>query len=507
MKNRFLYKLGVIALASSMSFSMVSCEDLIDQDPAQSIDAEGALTASKDNLKAAIVGIYSPLKATTNYGNRLITLPEALSDNGRATNHSGRLVTEARNARGSHFTHYANNFSAINRANLVLEAIPNMADPTVTDAEKTAWTGEVKFLRALYYFDLVRAYAYIPGAIVEAKNRGGVPIITKAITTKEGALTYKPTRASIDEVYDLIYADLTDAVDKLGNMTSTSRPNVASKQAAQALFSRVALYRKDWNKVIEMSSAVITARGATLLNTSNYLNAWSTAVNTESLFEVEFRNTNENIGVNESLQTTFTTLTIRGTRGSAVGFGDLVPTDPLLAALGVTPVRNAAGTITGATYSSDIRGRLFEAGGTGRSTVNIETTKFIGKNGTVNLDNVPVLRIAEMYLNRAEAYSELNNNSLALQDVNTLRVSRGLPAIDIAVVTGQDIKNEIMLQRRIEFAFEGHRFFDLKRKGLNIIKPAQPGVPTILFEDDVILPAIPTSETDGNPDFKQNFGY
>ncbi|GAB2529333.1 RagB/SusD family nutrient uptake outer membrane protein [Rufibacter soli] len=505
MKNNFLNKLGLFFLAASISFSTLSCEDLIEQDPAQSIDAEGALTSSKENLSAAIVGIYAPLKSTTNYGNRLITLPEALSDNGRATNHSGRLVNEARNLRGAHFTHYSNNYSAINRANLVLAAIPNMKDPSVTDANKAAWTGEVKFLRALYYFDLVRAYAYIPGAIVDAKNKGGVPLILEPIKSTEEVLVYKPKRASIDEVYDQIYTDLNDAIAKLGSMTSTSRPNVASKQAAQALLSRVALYRKDWAKVIEMSSAVITARGTTLLNKDNYLNGWSTAINPESLFEVEFRNTNENIGVNESLQTTFTTMTIRGTRTTAVGFGDLVPTDPLIAALGVTPVRNTSGTLTGATYGADVRGRLFEAGGTGRSSVNIETTKFLGKNGSVNLDNVPVLRIAEMYLNRAEAYSESGQDALALADVNTLRVSRGLTAS--VGVTGDALKTEIMLQRRLEFAFEGHRFFDLKRKGLDILKPAQPGAPTILFTADVILPAIPTSETDGNPDFLQNFGY
>jgi starch-binding outer membrane protein, SusD/RagB family len=260
MRKSFLNKLGVVVLSAGIAFSAVSCEDLLDIDPKTSIDAETALTTGAA-VRSAILGAYTPLKALPLYGNRLITLPEALSDNGRATNKSGRLLTEARNQIGAHFTHWGTSYDAIQRINLVLAAIPALNDPTVTATNKTEFEGELKFLRALYHFDLVRSYAYIPGAIVESKNRGGVPVVTQTFNSSAEALAFLPSRAPIDEVYNAIYKDLDDAVAKLGAITTVGK---ASKVAAQALYSRVALYRKDYPKVIEMSNAVITARGATL---------------------------------------------------------------------------------------------------------------------------------------------------------------------------------------------------------------------------------------------------
>ncbi|ALI99426.1 RagB/SusD family nutrient uptake outer membrane protein [Rufibacter tibetensis] len=511
MRKSFLYRIGAVVLSASMAFSTVSCEDLLDIDPKTAIDAGTALTTG-DGVRSAILGAYTPLKNLTMYGNRLITLPEALSDNGRATNKSGRLVNEARNALNAHFTHWGTAYDAIQRINLVLAALPALQDPTVTADNKAAFEGELKFLRALYHFDLVRSYAYIPGAVVESKNMGGVPIVTQTFGSGAEALAFLPARDPINEVYDAIYADLDDAVAKLGAISNVGR---ASKVAAQALYSRVALYRKDYPKVIEMSTAVITARGTTLATPANYVASWSEATNPETIFHVAFQTPAENIGVNESLQTTFTTLVVRGDRTRTGGFGDLVPTPTLLTDLGITmalnpatatsPAVNSNGTATAAiaSRSSDVRNLLFEVGTSGRGNPWVETTKFLGKNGEINLDHIPVIRIAEMYLNRAEAYANTGNLVAALADVNTIRTNRGLaPSV---AATSAALNTEILLQRRLEFAFEGHRFFDLKRLGMDINKPAL-GT-TVAFTEDVILPAIPLNDVGGNPNLKQNPGY
>ncbi|AKQ44485.1 hypothetical protein TH63_00705 [Rufibacter radiotolerans] len=499
MRNSFLYRISTVALAAGITFSTFSCDDLLEIEPETSIDGSTALT-SKSAIDAAITAAYTPLKSTALYGNRLITLADALSDNGRATNKSGRLVNEAQNTRGSHFTHWATSYNAIQRINLVLEAVPALQDVAVTQAAKDAYVGELKFLRALYHFDLVRSYAYIPGAVVTQKNFGGVPVVLQTFKSGPEAVAFLPTRASLDETYAAIYADLDEAVAKLGNITNVGR---ASKLAAQALYSRVALYKKDYPKVIEMSNAVITARGNTLTTSANYLAGWTAATHPETIFHVAFQTTAENIGVNESLQTSFTTLVTRGNTAQTGGFGDLVPTPTLLTDLGVTVTGNGTATAAITARSSDVRNLLFEVGTTGRGNPWVETTKFIGKNGTINLDNVPVLRISEMYLNRAEAYANTTGGDVnALADVNTIRTNRGLAA---SVAVDQALKNEILLQRRLEFAFEGHRFFDLKRLGLDIAKPAL-GT-TVAFTEDVILPAIPNSEVLGNPNLKQNSGY
>jgi hypothetical protein len=157
--------------------------------------------------------------------------------------------------------------------------------------------------------------------------------------------------------------------------------------------------------------------------------------------------------------------------------------------------------------SSDVRNLMFEVGSGRRGAVFIETTKFLGRNGFINVDNVSVVRIAEVYLNRAEAYAEVGpqqNNALALADVNTIRVARGLAPV--VGLTGQDLIDEIYLQRRCEFAFEGHRFFDLKRRGMSINKPVSGAVVT--FDNFVILPSLPFADVDASKGkLLQNFGY
>ena len=159
-----------------------------------------------------------------------------------------------------------------------------------------------------------------------------------------------------------------------------------------------------------------------------------------------------------------------------------------------------------ASRSADVRNLLYEPGTTGRGKAYIETTKYIGKNGFINLDNVPIVRIAEVYLNRAEALatpgSAVLNEAAALADLNTILTARGLTAV---ALTGTALYEEILRQRRLELAFEGHRFWDLKRLGRDIVKA--PHYNTVTFTDARILAAIPQREVDGNPNLKQNFGY
>ncbi|WP_345951758.1 RagB/SusD family nutrient uptake outer membrane protein [Mucilaginibacter sp. PAMB04274] len=527
MKKRYIYYIKVFTLATVVTLS-TACKKTLEIAPQDSVSADVALT-DRNGVEAAIVTLYATLKGENFYGNRLIGLGEALADNGRSTNKSGRYVSESTNVRGTanaspynHYSHWSGAYVAINRINLTLETIPGIVDPTFTEAQKNAYIGELKFLRALYYFDLVRAYAYIPGADVPIQNRGGVPLILKSTTTIEGALTLNEPRAPITAVYDQIYTDLDDAVAKLGNITTN--PSRATKQGAQALYSRVALYRKDWTKTVSLSSDVITSIGGRLLNPGNYVAGFTAAVNPESVFEVAFVQPGETLGVNVSLQTLFTGLTARVTGKSRdssdnytgrpaslpkkpfAGFGDLVPTSTLLSALGMTVTNNGSNAVVITARSTDVRNEMFEVGPSSRTPVYVECTKFLGRSATVNVDNVPVIRVAEMYLNRAEAYQRSGNDVLALADVNTIRVARGLPALVAGTVTGTALFNEILAQRRLEFAFEGQRFFDLKRNGLDIVKPVSNT--TLAFDNSVLLPPIPQADVDASQGkLLQNPGY
>lgn len=494
------------ALAGVFTLALASCEKGLETTPRQSIDAETALNTA-DNIDAALVSVYADLKSARLYGRDLVAMPEALSDNGRATNKSGRLLAEAQNIRNAHFVHWSNAYFAIAKINKILEAYPKLTG--VSQAKIDAWEGECAFLRAMLYFDLVRAYAYDPGVAVATQDRGGVPLVLTTFSTTTGAASFKPARATVAKVYEQIYKDLNTASTKLG-ATNTASSGRATGAAARALFSRVALYNKDWATVISNANNVITATGSRLLNPSNYVAGFRSIINPEALFELKFTSSAENIGVNESLQTSYTTLIILGLRTTTAGFGDLVPSNTLLSALGITAPNNGLSTLAITARTSDVRNQLFEEGATGRGAPFVECTKFFGRSGFTNLDNVPLIRVAEIYLNRAEAHymgAQAGvagaTEAAALADVNTIRVARGLTAL--SNLTGPALLNEILLQRRLELAFEGHRFFDLKRRGQDLIKG--PHYFDVTYTDLRMLPAIPQRELDGNSNLVQNFGY
>ncbi|MGL4360707.1 MAG: RagB/SusD family nutrient uptake outer membrane protein, partial [Sediminibacterium sp.] len=257
-----------------------------------------------------------------------------------------------------------------------------------------------------------------------------------------------------------------------------------------------------------------------LTGVTNHVSNWRSATHGETLFQIVYATTGENIGVNTSLQTSFTTLVSTGNQSVTGGFGDLVPTITLLNDLGITlsggnTTANFALNHVIGSRSTDVRNLLFEPGTAGRGPIKTECTKYLGKNGTINLDNVPVYRIAEAYLIRAEAQatagSPVLNLTNALADLKTIKSNRYVgytgSSLEIADngLTQPTLLEEIIRQRRIEFAFEGHRFFDLKRLGRDLIKT--PHYNNVLFTDIRILPALPQAEIDGNPNLKQNFGY
>ena len=506
MKN-ILFKTGMLAMLVA---AFASCRDALIIEPRQSIDANTALT-SKDGINAAVVSVYSRLKSARLYGRDLIAIPEALSDNGFATNKSGRLQPEANNVYRAHFTDalWSTCYNGINQANLILEAVPSVNAPGITAADKTSWTAQMQFLRALYYFDMIKVYSYIPGAIVNAQDKGGIPLITKGISSSTAALALLPSRSPIADVYALIINDL------LAAEAALTFPGLgvsfANKAAAQAMLSRVYLYMKDYANAKKWADACITLAGSRLSSAGTYVAQWRGSNHNESLFQLVYATNGENVGVNESLQTSFSTLTAPGNTTVTGGFGDLVPTLSLMNDLGITlnggnTTANFSLSVTGLTRGSDVRALLYESGTTGRGASKVECTKYIGKNGFINLDNVPVVRIAEVYLNRAEAMSTpgspVFNETAALADLNTIATNRGLAAF---TVTGSALYEEVLKQRRLELAFEGHRFFDLKRLGRDLVKA--PHYNAVAFSDIRILAPLPQREIDGNKNMVQNAGY
>ena len=146
--SKYILATGFLALVVS------GCEKQLEIAPRQSINSSSALT-SRDAINAAITGVYGRLKNARNYGRDLITHPEALSDNGFATNKSGRLLPEAQNNLGAHFTGtiWNNNFPGINQINLILEALPTLdLTPAITQVERDLCEGNTIVTQNLFQF-------------------------------------------------------------------------------------------------------------------------------------------------------------------------------------------------------------------------------------------------------------------------------------------------------------------------------------------------------------------
>jgi starch-binding outer membrane protein, SusD/RagB family len=502
--KKMAIKNTMLALATLLA--LASCEKKLDIPSRNSLDA-GIALSNKSGIENSINSIYSILKRETHYGRDLFSITDAMADIAFANGRSSRLLSENRNQALANILIWAGSYAAINEINLTLAAYPLLSD--ATDAEKARWEGELKFLRALYLFDLVKNYAYIPTFTVPAQDKGGVVISLTGFNSASGAVAYFPSRSSTAACYEQIMQDLYRAIALLSN--ANKGRNYASKHAALALGSRVTLYQGNWVRSDSFATAAITITGGigSMTNTANYVTGWRAADHPEGIFQVWYATLAENLGVNTSLAATHTTLSAPGAlTGVRQGQGDLVPNAFLLGQLGITgfPANLAQSPPAPAlTYGNDIRNRLFEWG-VNASGHYVECTKWMGKSGGPNWDNSVVLRWPELYLNRAEARYRRGDEPGAWADLNVIRTARIVGfTVPATPLTGQALLDEIWRQRMLEFAFEGHRFYDLKRNGLAINKTN----PAVLLpaNDYRLLPRIPQSEVDGNTNMVQNFGY
>lgn len=467
----------IISYIFGSTILFAGCNQILDVKPRQSIDSRDALN-NEAAVEAALNSVYAYLRPTSQYGRDLIALPELLADNAVNTGNSGALVAESMNQPGAHINNWQSSYYAINEINNLLEAVQVLNAPPEF---KDRIAGQLYFLRALYYHNLARIYAYDPTAIITATSKGGVPILRHAVRSAEQIVDV--AREPIKTVYEHIYHNLDSAYLLLQSYSTNRAPHYATAGAAAALYTRVALYNGDYEKVITAAENALGSGVGIFQPNNTYIAGWRSPIHPESMFELVYLPT-DNIGVNESLRATFTSrLTLTGT----------------------TFTNRANIVLSNELYElykpEDVRKQLIIKG-LGRNSALNEMYKFISKNGTPNLDNVPVIRISEVYLNRAEAYARLNLADEAREDLNKILTRAGLPAAP-ATLSGQALINEILLQRRLELAFEGHRFFDMKRLGMDIKKESG----TVLFTEYRVLPRIPTREVEINPNLVQNDGY
>lgn len=459
-------------------FILASCDSLLEINPRQSVDSSAALK-TPEGIRASLSNIYSTLKSTLLYGRDFVATSEALADNARIINRAGgRYFNQSINAPNSHFGNWATSYAVINELNLLLEALPSAS---ITDANRDAVEGQARTLRALFYFDLMRAYSYEPGMAPDPEtNFGGVILQTTGVL--DPSQIELKERATQEEVYQFIYDDLEIAVQKA---PTTGGPTYITKAFAYGLFAKVALYNSDWANAETYATEALALK-SNISSNANYVTDWRARVHPESLFEVTFTTDSETIGVNESVQSAFSTR-VSVTSTTLGGWGAVVPTTDYLALF----------------PNGDVRRQLYQTGLSRSNTIVTECTKFMGKTGTVYMDNIPVLRTSELYLIRAEARAkQVGKEDNARADLNTITTRAGLTAYDVTVV-GQPLLDAIYFQRRLELGWEGDRWFDMKRRGQNFVKSTG----NVPYDDYRILAPIPVREIQSNPLLVQNSNY
>jgi hypothetical protein len=347
----------------------------------------------------------------------------------------------------------------------------------VTQQDVDNLQAECLFLRALAHFDLVRTYAK---QYTVDKTALGVPYVFH--TDPAGM----PARDNVETVYNNIVTDLTTAEtlieDDYTREDVADAKSVASKLAIQALLSRVYLYMGKYQEAADYATTVIKSEEFNLWEKEDYATVFKedAPVGGEVIFEVYGLKSNSYDGYWDAI--TWET--------NPDGYSDCATSNDLISLYA----------------DGDVRGTMF-VNNPDKAPNTYWTTKYAGKDkGTPDVSNVIVLRLSEMYLNRAEAITQGATVAgvTAVSDLNAIRVKRGAALVSSAGV------NDVLLERRLELAWEGHFWYDLARTKGSVNRIHYSGsevnrnVPA--GSKYWVLP-INKRELDVNPNLKPNPGY
>lgn len=445
MKTLYIRNILLIAVL----FTVASCKKYLEETPNNALPTESAITDAS-TARAAIVGAYDRVQGY--YASSYPTLGTITTDNVVFNGTLSEYLQLDQNAVPTDnvitVAAYQGIYRAINSANSVIAYVPAVNDPLLTAAEKNKILGEAYFIRALSYFDLARGW-------------GGVQLQLKPTTDLSVLKGIK--RSTLDQTYDQVLADLVQAEQLLPEDATTR--NRAQKSAARALRARLHLYRRQWADAENYASQVISNTKYSLVKpfksffTAPFQSAESVL---ELAYSVNDRNSYWNLWY----------------PSSAGGQYTLKPSDALISKLNNPAIGGTRNTLIAGTGSS-VYGVLYNT--TATST-----------------DPSYLIRIAELYLIRAEARAQQNNLTGAAADLNAVR-SRADVAATTATTQVQLIQ-AIEDENSVEFSFEAHRWFDL-------VRTERAGAVLGLANRNYWLFPIPYSDILSDPDVTQNPGY
>ena len=476
-------------------FLLISCEKDLNQIPISSATT-ATFYASATDFAQGVNAVYNSLRG---FPDRLLNLSETRSDNLYAVSDGGVRDWEGVNsfhktiASNPYVTEpWAADFNGIYRANVVLDQLQKNGS-IITDATlRTRMEAEAKFLRAFYYFDLVRLY-------------GKVPVLDHPLTAVE-ALDI--ARSPVADVYTLIIADLKFAADNLPEVYTTAtdigRAIVYMTRSGPLYgIAGPGLALNEWSQAISLLNEIIASNKYSLVTPYSSIFSFTNENNKEVIFDVQYTT-----GSNPVLGSTFAWLLVPDTyfqsQGKAIQGGLTIRpvSNDLVNSYAAADVRKAFNIQTGYTFNGVPETRPF-------FKKYVDLTK-VPSNRLDWPINFIVMRYTDVLMLKAECILHGATGTQAEVDaiVNQVRTRAGVPAI--ANVT----MPQLMEERRREFAAEGLRWHDLVRSGLvETIMPAWIAAEDVQlkmspFQKNYVIYPVPQSELDVKQGlYDQNPGY
>jgi hypothetical protein len=474
------YMKKIIAIAFGI-ISLVACKkEFLDRKPISDL-AEGNFFQTGADAEAGLIAAYNSLHLEY-YIFDLYINNEVISDNcysGGDNPNNFQLdgfTTTALNANVSRDWNYL--YDGINRANAILDNVPGINSNDLTTLRKEQILGEASFLRAFHYFQLVNLY-------------GAVPLVLHKINSVTPEAIYQE-RASVSSVYNTILSDLLFALERLPVSYADKKQRI-TKGTCNAMLAKVYAFQPspDWTKVKQYAEAVTGATTYKLVTDYNHLFDGAHENSSESILEVQF---------------------IAG--GAQGNWGPQLWLPPSLTGDAWRKFNTPANDLINAFEANSDTIRL-------KASILYESNcpwtdpkypsgkipfpyKQRSANGWASGNNYILLRLADIILLQAEAKNELGDLSGAKSDLNIIRARVGLP--NTLANSQAELRDSIALERRLELAFEGHRWFDLKRTGKAESTMNALGLNYQVTAAKLLLP-IPQTELDRNPKLTQNPGY
>ncbi len=438
MKIKFVKYIPVVVLVTILT-TISSCKKQLDLAPTDSF-TEALAYLSIDDLQRGLNTVYARYSPESR-GLASATISDELKfgpDNAGQFQFEYRFQYNADvTSGGATLGTYGNMYAVIDQANRVMEAFSKVPSPNglADEARKNVIKGQLLAFRAMGHFELLQQYA----KKYNAADPLGVPLVLVS------DLLGKPKRNTVIEVITQIEKDLVDARALLAVPASAAAydDKFINQLVVDGVRARVALYKGEWDNAKNYATNVIVANLRPLETGANFTDIWTDAQTNKEVL-LRFRRGTASYGANYT------------TTGNAVYMS---PSDKLTSTLAAT--------------TGDIRTNSYLAISSGKRIVN----KFFTSAAGARINDWKEMRIAEMYLIRAEAYAQLAitnpaNLALGAADLNLLRTNRITGYTNASFADGNALLDAVRVERYKELAFEGFRLFDLKRWGLDVVRNA-----------------------------------